>query len=756
MRHLPVRPFISLKGFLKRIYPFVVAVASFHYHTSRVVTAPFRPRYRRRLSFAFAGFSLVLLGITGAAYFFVFKDLPSPSTLSSQPIPLTTHIRDRHGNELYKIYGPQNRTLIKLNELPPYVRQAVVSIEDKDFYHHRGFSMTGIVRAAWRTINNYRLEGGSTITQQLVKTSLLTPERTLQRKLRELVLSLMVENMYTKDQILEMYLNRVSFGGAAYGIEEASQSYFGKSAKDLTLSESSLLAGLPASPTTYSPFGLHPELAKSRQKEVLRRMVDDGHISWDEAENASAEELVFKTPGGNIIAPHFVMYVKDLLAQKYGADVVEQGGLDVTTSLDLETQQLAQSVVTQEVAKIQHLRISNGAALVTNPQTGEILAMVGSRDYFDLKNDGNVNVTVSPRQPGSSIKPINYALALSRGFTPATIIEDSPITYRTPGSPPYSPLNYDNRFHGKVTLRSALANSYNVPAVKVLSANGVNNMIDLGERMGITTWNDRDRFGLSLTLGGGEVKMVDMAVAYGTFATGGRKVGLHPIISVKDSQGRVLEEFRCSPAVSWWGKLFTAHAAESASATEITSCPSVEVLDSKVAFLISDILSDNAARTPTFGPRSDLFIPDRQVAVKTGTTNNLRDNWTIGYTPDRLVAVWVGNNDNTPMSYVASGVTGASPIWKKIMGKLVENSAPIVFTPPPGIVKLGICASTGQLSCSACSNRSEYFIEGTQPRSACTDDTLQAQVSPVPTPPPVRKDPRDRDKLLQGIRTFRR
>lgn len=726
----------SLKQFLKSIYPVVTFFTS-HFPRSR-------PRSRiRRHPFRRLILSLILVLITissSATYRYLFHDLPSPETLSSRPLAQTTHIRDRHGTELYKIYSNQNRTLVKLQDLPPYVWQAVVSIEDKNFYTHRGFSPRGILRALTENIRCYLsqpdhtclLQGGSTITQQLVKTTLLSSEKTWQRKIRELVLSLAVENRYTKDQILEMYLNEVGFGGASYGIEEAAQTYFGKSAAHLGLGEAALLAGLPASPTTFSPFGIHPEHALARQREVLTRMATDGYITWEQAEATAASQINFQLPAADISAPHFVMYIKDLLAQKYGTAVVEQGGLDVTTSLDLSLQEFVQNTVKEETAKIASLHVGNGAALVTNPVTGEILAMVGSRDYFDRENDGQVNVTLSPRQPGSSIKPVNYALAFSRGFTPASMIDDSPITYRVPGQPPYSPVNYDNRYHGRVTLRTALASSYNVPAVKLLAANGVSNMLELGKKMGISTWDDPDRFGLSLTLGGGEITMTDLAVVYGSFANLGQKIDLHPILSVKDSQGRLLEEFRCKKQ----------NTAEVSAAASITSCTSTPVLDPVIAFLITDILSDNSARSPTFGPSSLLHIPNRQVPVKTGTTNNLRDNWTIGFIPDRLVAVWVGNNDNTPMSYVASGITGASPIWRKITDHLLENYPPYSFSPPGELKKTAICTITGQLACSACPTRLEYFVPGTEPKTACTDDSIRSLSENKPSPP---------DQILRGV-----
>jgi penicillin-binding protein 1C len=712
----------SLKQFLKNIYPLVSV-----FNRPLPVSHRRHPLPRRRFRLSKFAWASVLTGLSlsfFSFYLFVLKDLPSPSALTKQTLPLTTHILDRNGVELYKIYSNQNRTLVKLGDIPAVTRQAFISIEDKNFYNHRGFSLTGTARAVLRIIKDKRLEGGSTITQQLVKTSLLSSERTLRRKLRELVLSVAVEMIYSKNQILEMYLNRVGFGGAAYGIEEAAQTYFGISAKDLNLSQSAFLAGLPASPTTYSPYGAHPELAKERQKEVLRQMVAAGYITWEQAETASAAELVIRRPATDIKAPHFVMYVKDLLAQKFGNHLVESGGLNVYTSLDLSVQEQAEKIVYAEVSKVSRLNVTNGAALVTRPGTGEILAMVGSKDYFDLENDGNVNVTLSNRQPGSSIKPVNYALALKNGLTAASIIDDSPVSYKIPGQAPYSPINYDHRYHGRITLRTALASSFNIPAVKVLSVNGVENMVNFARQLGITTWDNPSRFGLSLTLGGGEVTMTDLAKVYGVFANSGYLVDLHPILKVTDNQGRILEEYP-------------------------TPLPAAPVLDPSIAFLISDILSDNPARAPTFGLNSQLNIPGSVVPVKTGTTNNLRDNWTIGYTSDFLVAVWVGNNNNSPMSYVASGVTGASPIWRKITDFLLKTYPAPRLTPPSGLLKLAVCPATGQLACNSCSGRTEYFLPGTEPKTACSDSPSAANPSVTP---PGRSS---RDKILNGSWTIR-
>jgi 1A family penicillin-binding protein len=649
--------------------------------------------------------ALILLVLyTGAYFLFNFLySLPNPDELVTRRQIVSTKIYDRNGELLYKVYRNENRTLIKLEDIPLQLIQATIAIEDAEFYYHHGFSPKAIFRAFVQNLEGEKLYGGSTITQQLVKNALLGPERTISRKIKELILAVAVESKLSKDEILQMYLNEVGYGGAAYGVEEASEMYFGKPVKDLNLAEAALLAGIPASPSIFSPFAAYPEKAKERQELVLNRMAQEGFITQEQAEDAKLQELKFAAQKTDIKAPHFVMYVKELLAAEYGEQMVEEGGLEVKTSLDLKTQEMAQQIVSREVKGLASLRISNGAALVTNPQTGEILAMVGSKDYFNLKQDGNVNVTLRPRQPGSSIKIITYSLALQNGYTAATIIPDTPVSYQAPNQPTYSPKNYDNRFHGNVPLRIAFASSYNVPAVKVLNSLGVNKMIDQAEKMGITTWTDRSRFGLSLTLGGGEVKMTDMAVAYGTLANMGEKVALRPILEVKDYKGKVLPEFKAPKPT--------------------------KVLDPRIAFILDNILSDNSARTPAFGPSSWLNISNHpSVAVKTGTTQNLRDNWTIGYTPDYLVAVWVGNNDNKPMSYVASGITGASPIWNKIMTNLIAKIPDKQFPKPEDILEVEICPSTGTLPCQGCGGKKEYFLPGSEPEVHCT--------APQPTPTP--------------------
>jgi len=672
-------------------------------------------------------------------YWFILKDLPKPTDLINRQPTLSTKIYDRHGTLLFTFYKDQNRTLISLDDIPNHFKLTTLAIEDSQFYEHNGLSWSGILRSLKQIVFNQKLQGGSTITQQLIKNALLTPERTLQRKLKELILAVEVELLFSKDEILEMYFNEVSYGGTAYGAEQAAQTYFAKSIKDVNLAEAALLAGLPASPTTYSPFGSNPYLAIKRQHQVLNRLVEEQYIAPLEAELAKQQKITLAPQYTNIKAPHFVMYVKDILVQQYGETMVEQGGLSVITSLDLNLQSMAQQIVTQEINQLFPLNITNGAALITNPQTGEILAMVGSRNYFDTERDGQVNVTTRLRQPGSAIKPVNYSVALDNGYTAASIIQDSPVTYDIPGSEPYSPINYDRQFHGPVTLRSALANSYNVPAVKVLASYGVDKMIAQGQKLGLTTWNQPERYGLSLTLGGADIKMTDMAVVFATLANQGLKVNLHPILKVTDGSNKTLMDFSCENIP----KINLPELVEAA--TQHISCTPNPVLSPHTAYILTDILSDTYARIPAFGTRSFLNIPNHQVAVKTGTTNDKRDNWTIGYTQDYLVATWVGNNDNSPMSNVASGITGASPIWNKIITHLLKDQPPHKFSPPQDLIKANICTLTGQLNCEGCPSKTEYFIPGTEPQLHCKPEFIQQLLEEK-----AKKDQEQRDQILTG------
>jgi 1A family penicillin-binding protein len=603
------------------------------------------------LGFLFVTYSYLLVGI---AY-----DIPSPNKLKTLPTPTTTEFYDRNNKLLYRFYEGKDRTPVRLSDIPPYLIQATISMEDKNYYHHFGVDFAGLTRAAISVIKGGNVQGGSTITQQLIKNTLLTPERTFQRKAKEIILAFWTERVFNKNEILEMYFNEVPFGGTAWGIAAASQTYFDKKVSNLNLAESAYLAGLPASPTTYSPYGLNPELAKSRQREVLRRMVEDRAISEEQADVAFEEELNIKHPANEIFAPHFVMFIRSQLTQRYGERYISQGGLKVYTTLDLGLQEKVQEIVAQEVEKIKNLQVSNGAAMITDAKTGQILAMVGSKNYWD-PDGGNFNVTTALRQPGSSIKPITYAAAFKLGYSPGNIVLDTPISFKNFWET-YTPVNYDGRFHGAVTLRTALGSSYNIPAVKILSVIGLPEMIKTAKDLGITSLNDTNRYGLSLTLGGGEVKMLDMMSVYGTFSQNGNKHSIKGVLRITDSKGNIIED-------------------DSVDNGQTVIAPSI-------AYLINDILADNKARTPAFGSNSLLNIPGHKVAVKTGTTDNKRDNWTFGYTPEYVVGVWVGNNNNTPMNpALTSGVTGAAPIWNKIMTQVLKGKPDLAFEKPYEVI----------------------------------------------------------------------
>lgn len=641
-------------------------------------------------------FFIVMTVLFGTAFYvFILKDLPLPTKLSSTATPQSTLIYDRNGKLLYQIYDKKNQTFISLSLVPKHMQQATIAIEDRNFYEHGAVDLRGIARATFSTLLKQQVQGGSTLTQQLVKNSLLSQERTIPRKIKEIILAFATEIIYSKNQILEMYLNQSPYGGPSYGVEAAAESYFGKHAKDLTLAESALLAGLPQSPTRYSPFGSHPELAKKRQLEVLKAMQEEGYITQGEAKKAEKETLNYKRFANNIEAPHFVLYIKDLLVEKYGEKIVEEGGLKVTTSLDSDIQRQAEETVFSQVNKLpKYYKVSNGAVLVTSPKTGEILAMVGSKDYFDTAIDGNVNITTSLRQPGSSIKPINYAAGLATYYTAATTLVDAKICFPNQGGREYCPVNYDGKWHGLVQLRYALGNSFNIPAVKMLKLNGIDTMIATASAMGINSFTNPQNYGLSLTLGGAEVKMTDMATAFGVFANGGYRIDLQPVLKIVDKQGKVLEEYK-APKSPIFGK---------------------KVLPEGVAYIISDILADNGARVAAFGSSSELVIPNQIVSVKTGTTNDYKDNWTIGYTPSYLVAAWVGNNDNTPMSGLVSGVTGAAPIWNDIMSSLLEDKPKEGLSRPSEVIQKQVCSDTGFFpqAGGTCPTRLEYFIKGTE------------------------------------------
>lgn len=650
-------------------------------------------------------FALFVIGI--ASIVWVFWDLQLSADLQ-QNEAVSTKIFDRNGTLIYEIFADKKRTPIELSEIPEHVINATIAIEDKDFYNHPGVSITGIARAAYKNIFKQKFEGGSTLTQQLVKNAYLTPDRTWRRKAQELVLTLLIEARLSKDEILSRYLNEIPYGSTAYGIEAAANLYFGKSAKDLSLAEATLLVGLPAAPSRYSPFGSRPEFAKDRQRTVLNRMVEDGYITREEADNAFNEELTYAKPQ-SLNAPHFALWVKEQLAERYGEAVVEQGGLRVTTTLDLELQEFAQQAVADEVNKLSNQKVGNGAALVVRPKTGEILAMVGSKDYFAEDEDGKVNIIFALRQPGSSIKPLNYAMAIqNKKITASTPMADIPTCFTTIGQEPYCPQNYDGSFHGATQIRFALGNSYNIPAVRVLALNGIPEFMEFATQMGITTLKDPSRYGLSLTLGGGEVRPYDMAVAFSTFANQGVRKPLSAFIKIEDWKGKVLYE---KPADN--------------------DIEGTRVMDPETAFIISHILHDNNARSAAFGSSSFLNVSGHpEVSVKTGTTNDLRDNWTIGYTEHATVVTWVGNNDNSPMSGAVSGVSGASPIWNRIMKEVLDKAENGAYSEeetdhawpkqPVDVIGAAVCSYTGALPNEAtegCPTRFEYFIKDTIPAS---------------------------------------
>jgi 1A family penicillin-binding protein len=687
------------------------------------------PKFKLSLSRSFIFFSLGVVTLASFIYIEFFYGLPSPKKLSDYPSKLTTQILDRNGKLLYKIYKDENRTLVTLDSLPAFVKNAFLAAEDKDFYSHFGFSITGTARALFNNITGNTVEGGSTITQQLVKNTLLTNEKTLTRKIKELILALEVELTFEKDKIFEMYLNQVGFGGPAYGIQEASRQYFNVDAKDLSLPQAAFIAGLPQAPSKYSPFGDQPELAIERQKYVLSQMLRLEMITPEEYQVALSSSLVFNSAKIEINAPHFVMYVKNLLTTEFGESVVNQGGLIVTTTLDKDLQEKVQEIVSTEIGHLKYYQVTNGSALVTNPKTGEILAMVGSKDYFNLNEDGQVNLTLALRQPGSSVKPLNYALAFERGYGPGSVLEDKPVTFNLPGQAPWSPKNYDGKFHGFVTLRQALGSSYNIPSVILLSKNGIQNLASLAEQMGITSWTDPGRFGLSMALGSLEVRMVDMATAYSTFANSGVTTPLVSIQKIERANGEKIYLSSCPQKTEAVGQTVSALAQEG-------ECSPHQSISPTTAYLISDILSDNSARAPAFGANSILNIRKTKVAVKTGTSNDLRDNWTFGYTDNFLVATWVGNNNNAPMSRIASGITGASPIWAKIVNVILETTSPTPKTnvAPSELVRVNICTLTGTLPCEGCPTRYEYFKKGTVPTTACDPAKIKEILNPTPSP----------------------
>jgi len=642
-----------------------------------------------------------LLGIVIIGFIFSFiifawyaKDLPSPSKLSQQS-GYSTVFLDRDGKVLYDMYKDKNRVPVAFEEIPKTLREATIAIEDKNFYKHKGISETGMLRAVFNMFLGRGLQSGSTITQQLTKNVLLTSRQTIARKVQELILAFEVERRYKKDEILLMYLNESPYGGSYWGVGTAAKAYFGKSVKNLTLVESAILAGLPQSPSYYSPFIGKNEAWKGRTKSVLRRMREDGYVTRDQENTASKklDQIKFTAPKILIEAPHFVFYVKDQIENEYGSKIIDQG-VKIKTTLSLDVQQKTEKIVEEEIAKLKNFNATNAAVVILDSKTGEILSMIGSYDFNDEKF-GKFNAALGLRQPGSAMKPFTYGLAFEKGYTPSSIFMDVKTTFPDQGGKEYTPVNYDGKFRGPVQLRFALGNSINLPAVKLLAVLGLRNFLSKLNDLGLTTFAPNEenlrRFGLSLTLGGGETTLLNLTSAFSVLATGGIKHEVNSINDISDFKGKnIFKKVRTQER---------------------------QVFSPEVSFLISHILSDNNARLDEFGPNSYLNIPGKTVSVKTGTTDDKRDNWAIGYTKSITVGVWVGNNDNSKMNpKIASGATGASPIWYRIMRELLKKYDDGIIEKPDKVKALTVDSFLGGLPKDGYPTRSEYFIDGNEPK----------------------------------------
>lgn len=637
------------------------------------------------------------LVIAFIAVAWISRDLPNPNQLINREVAQSTKIYDRTGeNILYEIHGDQKRTLISLSDLPEYVKWAPIAIEDKSFYNHGGFSVWAMFRTLITDILYGQTAGGSTLTQQFIKNAVLTPEKKITRKIKELVLAYRLEQRFSKDEILQMYLNEIPYGSNAYGIEAASEKYFGKHAKDISLAEAALLAALTQAPSRYSPYGSNKDFLLERKNYVLTLMREQGHITTEQETAAKAEEIKFMPPEVSITAPHFVMYIKDILTEKYGEKMVEQDGLKIYTTLDLYKQQIAEEVIKEKTVNYQEKYNANNAALVSiDPKTGQILAMVGSRDYFDDSINGQVNVALSDRQPGSSIKPIVYSALFKKGYSPDTILYDVNTNFSNDPANPYEPKNYNLRENGPVSIRKALAGSLNIPAVKALYLAGINNVLDLAESLGYTTFYPRDRFGLAFVLGGAEVKLVEHVNAFSAFARDGQMSPLVSILKIEDKDGKIIEEYKPTEK---------------------------KVLEPQVARMINSILSDNSARAFIFGEKNNLTLGGRPVAAKTGTTNDYHDAWTLGYTPSLVTGVWVGNTNNDKMKGVADGSVIAAPIWNAYMSRVLGNT-PFENFKAPDEYKSG-----------------KAIIDGQIPAQTIKIDTSTGQPATSQTPPELTSE----------------
>ncbi len=670
----------------------------------------------KRLLILFA----VLIGLVAVWLLTVFSGLPSLGNLSENLNQPSIRITDRDGRLLYEILPEQGgrHAVLPVDLIPQCMKDATVAVEDKNFYLNPGVDLSGILRAFWINLQGGdTIAGGSTITQQVVRNLLLsTEDRSLRRKLREAWLAWQLSRKFSKDEILALYLNQTYYGGMAYGVEAASQTYFGKPASELLLPECALLAGLPQAPSVYNPY-TNPDLARQRQLVVLGLMEEQGTISVEERQQAEEFPLYYNPSPYPVLAPHFVWIVRNELDGLYASGQLDpRASLVVRTTLDLDAQQIAEAAIARNLAKFQNenpaldRNVNNAALVAMHPHTGEVLALVGSADYFDGSIHGAIDMATAPRQPGSAFKPFIYALALDasttlrqpfdrlrvtaqgdssgQAWTAATPILDATTTFLNDDGQPYTPQDYDEREHGPVPVRQALASSLNIPAVKTLDHVGVEAVFNLAEQLGITSLSNREDYDLSLALGGGEMSLLQLTTAYAALANQGNFPAHYEILEISDFDGNLLYQ------------------------TEKASQP--RVLDPRVAWLISDILSDDQARAPAFGLNSTLKL-DRSAAVKTGTTNNYHDNWTIGYTPDLVIGVWVGNAGYESMRNV-NGLTGAAPIWNEVMRTLLQGQPDRPFVRPEGLAQVEVCDLSGLLPTPDCQHtRAEWFIEGTQP-----------------------------------------
>ncbi len=659
---------------------------------------------------------LILALLTGGVYAWLFAGLPDPSDLEQRLMPPSVRITDQDGRLLYEVLPEDTgrHTRLKLAEIPLALQQATIATEDHNFYNNPGVDLTGILRSMWINLQGGEtLAGGSTITQQVARNLLLDPqertERSLRRKLRESLLAWQMARRFSKEQILEFYLNEMNYGGMAYGVEAAAHTYFGKPARQLDLAQCTLLAGLPQAPAAYNPL-THPEAARQRQKIVLELMEKHGYLTAAERQLAEREPLIYSTSPYPAEALHFVMLVRSELDEWITpAEIYQYGGLEVRTTLNLNWQHLAEKAVNQQMQRLRNnpdginYNVNSAALVALEPHSGAIRAMVGSPDYFNQATGGAINMATTLRQPGSALKPLIYASLLdprrAEPWTAATSILDVNTSFVTHDGYSYTPANYDELEHGPVSVRTAIGSSLNIPAVIALKTLGLPDFVSAANDFGIASLNAKSEYDLSVALGGGEITLLELARAYAVFANGGYRIQPYTIQELRDPQGRVIKQHETVPAP--------------------------RVLDERVAWLISDILNDDEARRLGFGRNSTLKL-DRPAAVKTGTTTNYHDNWTVGYTPEIVAGVWAGNTDFHPMRDV-TGLTGAAPIWHQFLRDVLKGRPEQDFTRPPGLVQVEVCTLSGLLPGDACAyRRTEWFIEGTQPTQT---DTLYRQVT---------------------------